>query len=729
MSIIQPTLTELAQRADFKNLEDRWLAALEENGAHREDMLNALGVLTKDGRTERATALGWTWMESAKERLEPPELLALGRELILQCGDNEDMRQEILRLYGEVFADRPELDRLIEASGLRGGKSPRRALRTLEICLGLKVGSHLISRIDEHIAEVVAIDSEGPEYTIRKKGGRTETLDPDSLALNYDPIEANDFRVLIQLHPQKLTNMLESDPAGVVMGILQSHRGRLDSDELEHLLSPRFVPAARWKDWWSKTRAALKRCPNVIVEGRNPVILTYTATAQTLESEIEPQWQRAETPSQRLATIETYVREAKARGTQLQSSLIQRMYRDLQARVKATRPGAPSEALTEAIIIERLIEVSGLAGMESPASAILAESKDVVSLIRGMREPKLALRAIELIRTTLPEKWQEIYLDLLPFASIDGCEFISRALSEAGLSERLAEVVARIPTNFHDHLDAVCWLWRGPSLEIPEPMPPRELLTRLLNFLNELSRDDHADPDFVREAKTRIRSALSAANYARYSEVIAGMEPGLASTVRRTVDRMDALGHVVRADLLKIIREVHPQLYAKAKVDPWLDETIIYGTQAGMNRREEELNYLLNVKMVENAKAIGEAASHGDLSENSEYKFALEERDLLRARAASIQNELSRARLLTPNDVSTDAVNIGTRVELVGPEGQRRELTILGPWEADVEKGIYNYKAPLSQKLKGLRPGDTVTLDLDGTERPYRIETITNALE
>lgn len=729
MPNMQPTLTELAKRADLKTLDDRWLAAIDENGAHHEDMLEALSILTKDGRAERAAALGWTWMESGRDRLKPAELLALGQELILRCGDNEDMRKEILRLYGEVFSDRPELDQLIEASGLRGGKSPRRALRTLEICLGLKEGSYLLSRSDEHVVKVTALDLDLPEYTIRHKNGRTETLDPDSLALNYDLIDANDFRVLIHLYPQKLTEMLESDPVGVVIGILQSHRGRLDSDELEHLLSPRFVPANRWKDWWSKARTALKRSPNVIVEGRNPVILTYTAKALSIEDEIEPQWQRAETPAQRMATIETYVREARVRGAGIKDSMVRRMHRDLMARVEATRPGAPAEALTEAVIIDRLIELSGVSGLAAPAKEILAESGDVVGLLRGVRENKLALRALDLVREAMPEKWEQIYETMLPFASVDGCELIARALNDAGRRERLVETVNRIPTDFHEHLEAVCWLWRGPSLEGLEPVPPRELLTRILGFLGDLARNDKIEPDYVRNAKSVIRSALSVANYARYREVITGMDAGLASTVRRTVDRLDALGQVVRSDMLKIIQEAHPELYVKAKVDPWLDDSVIYGTREGMSRREEELNNLVNVKMVENAKAIGEAASHGDLSENSEYKFALEERDLLRARVASIQNELSRARLLTSDDVSTDVVNIGTRVTLVGPDGRQRNLTILGPWEADVEKGIYNYQAPLAMKLKGLTIGETVMLDLEDQEYEYRIEAIVNALE
>ncbi|GMU23454.1 MAG: transcription elongation factor GreA [Phycisphaerae bacterium] len=693
-------------------------------------MLEALSILVKDKRESRATELGWTWLSAAKEQSKPDELLALGRELILCCGDNEEMRQEILRLYNEVFADRPELLRLIEASGLKGGKSPRRALRTLEICLGLKVGSYLLARSDEHVAEVTSIDLENCEYTIRKRRGIEETLDPDSLALNYDPVDANDFRVLIQLQPDRLSEMLANDPCGLIIGILQTHRGRMDSDELHHVLSPKFVPSDRWSAWWRDAKSALKRCPNVIVEGRNPLILTYDPKGQTLEEETLPQWERAETLAQRLAAIETYFREAKARGTGIKQAMVQRMYRDLSARIQAARKGAPSEALGEALILDRLIENAGLKDVQSPCREIINENADVVTLLRGMRDNRLIVRALELIRQVLPEQWPAVFLEYLPFAPVDGCETIARALQTSGRHDELAAAVQRIPTDFLNHLDAVGWLWRGPSIEGLEPMPPRELLTRLLNHLSELVRDDQAQAGTVRDAKAAIRSALSAAGYARFRAVIAGMDSGLASTVRRSVDRLDALGQAVRADMLKIIQESHPELWVKAKVDPWLDEGVLFGTQAGLQKREEELNHLVNVKMQENAKAIGEAASHGDLSENSEYKFALEERDLLRARAASIQNELSLARLLTAHDVSTDVVNVGTRVTLVNSDGQqRRSMTILGPWEADVEKGIYNYRAPLCMKLRGLKVGDTVVLDLGGNEQEYRIESIANALE
>ncbi len=726
-----PTLTDLARRGEIAALEDRWLEAIETPDGQRDDLLAALETLRKDGRGARAADLAWTWLSTEAERREPRDVLVLGRELILRCEDNDQMRREIVRLYHEVFADRPEIARLIDASGLAGEKSARRALRTLEICLDLKVGDVLISRSDEHAAQVTAVAPDACEYTIQTPSG-AKTLDADGLALAYDAADRNDFRVLAQLDPGRLKELLDTDPVSFVIGILKSHRGRLDSDQLEHLVTPRFVDPDAWRKWWSKAKTALKRCPNVVMEGRNPLILTYHERGQTLEDEILPQWERAETPTQRLSVIDTYFREVKARGLEPDPEAIKRLRRDLLNRVKTSRRGSPGEALAEALVIDRLAESVPLPEEDRPARAIMGDSRDPVRLLNALTDVPLYLRALDHLKAIRPADWADVFAGILPTAPPDGCQAIAAALAAAGRADLLTRAVERVPEDFTNHLDALCWLWKGPSLNgVEPPLSPRELLLRLLEHLAELHRSETAAHETLRDARIKIRAALSASDYKQYRRVIQEMDSGLASTVRRTIDRLDGLGQVVRSDLLRIILETHPELLVKAvKVDPWFDDAVIFCTQEGLARREEQLNHLVNVKMRENAKAIGDAAAHGDLSENSEYKFALEERDLLRARVARIQDELSRARVMRATDVETDAVHIGTHVGLVPAEGgPRHDMTILGPFEADVDRGIYNYRAPLCGELKGLRIGDTATLDLGDGPRAYRVESISNALE
>ncbi len=723
-------MLSMAERGEIKSLEDRWLAAIEQPNADRAELIQVLAVLTKRGKADSAGALGWTWLTGYREKADPADALALGRELMVACGDNPDLRNDVLALYRTVHADHPGLETLIEASGLIGGRSPRRALRTLDTCLKLKVGDYLIDRSTDKAAQVCAVDTDTCTYTLRI-GSRETTLDADALSLAFDPVDANDFRVLTQIQPARLTELAEKDPAALIIGVLKSHQGRIDSDHLEHALCPRVIAGDKWSTWWSKAKTALRRHPNVIVEGRNPIIMTYHAAGQTLEEEIDPQWAKADSPSHRLAVVETYFREAKARKLQPQPGMIRRMAEMLRQRVEASRKGSPADALNEALIIDRIAEYAPLPdSVKAVAAGIIAETHDLLLLFSRIRENRLYVQALELVRQVTPNAWQDLFLRLLDRAPTEVCDDIAKPLRDAGRLDDLRRAAERVLGDLASHLDAACWLWEGPAVTELEPVPRRDLLPRLLDHLNSLTQSDMTPADVLRNARARVRAALSHNNYRHYREIIAGMEAGMASTVYRTVDRAQGLGQVVHSTLLKIIRETHPQLFAKVKIDPWFDESILFCTSQGMQKQESELNHLRNVKIPENAKAIGEAASHGDLSENSEFKFALEERDLLQARALRMQQELNLARIVNANDVSTEEVAFGTRVAIKPiAEGEILEFTILGPWEADGEKRIYNYRAPICTRLKGLKVGQTVKLENNGTEREYIVETIANALE
>jgi transcription elongation GreA/GreB family factor len=173
-----------------------------------------------------------------------------------------------------------------------------------------------------------------------------------------------------------------------------------------------------------------------------------------------------------------------------------------------------------------------------------------------------------------------------------------------------------------------------------------------------------------------------------------------------------------------------PQLYVRAKVNMWEDESVLYFSSAGLKAKEAEIDELVNVKMRENAKAIGEAASHGDLSENSEYKFALEERDLLRARLAQLNTEISLARVLDPDEVPDDHVSIGQRVTLRPRSGGVPiQMTLLGAGESDIGGRAFSYKTPMAQRVMGKKIGESVTLPVDDREAEFQVERIENALK
>jgi transcription elongation GreA/GreB family factor len=274
-----------------------------------------------------------------------------------------------------------------------------------------------------------------------------------------------------------------------------------------------------------------------------------------------------------------------------------------------------------------------------------------------------------------------------------------------------------------EHNEALLWLGDGPANEGAVPLPPLlTVLNRILLALDESRKDDGLGREVQRRIGHRARAMLSARKYERYQKCIETIERGVALALRTQLARLDNLGRTVHYDLLRILGERFPVKTEEPTVEPWERDDVLYVTPAGMTRKQREIDEHVNVKMRDNARAIGEAASRGDLSENSEYKFALEERDLLRGRLAQMNAEMEKAQVIEEADVPTDHVGIGTTVETERvADAERYNLTVLSPWEADVEAGIINYQTPLARRILGKKPGEVVEFDHQGASGEYKV--------
>lgn len=156
-------------------------------------------------------------------------------------------------------------------------------------------------------------------------------------------------------------------------------------------------------------------------------------------------------------------------------------------------------------------------------------------------------------------------------------------------------------------------------------------------------------------------------------------------------------------DIVKVkVYRVFPDLSKNENPDD-----IFYSTIESINRKREELRDIVNKKLPELSKMIGDAAALGDLSENSEYKFAREQYSLLSSKAEELTREINKTYPIDFQKVNEDVVDIGVTVEMEDDEGIKR-YTILGIFDALPDSGIISYLSPLAQKLKGKRVNDTV---------------------
>ena len=122
-------------------------------------------------------------------------------------------------------------------------------------------------------------------------------------------------------------------------------------------------------------------------------------------------------------------------------------------------------------------------------------------------------------------------------------------------------------------------------------------------------------------------------------------------------------------------------------------------------------------------KAIAEARSHGDLSENAEYHAAREQQGFIEGRIGEIEAKLSTADIIDVTSLSPGGkVVFGATVELEAEDdGKRVTYTIVGEDEADLKKARIAVTSPIARALIGKEQGDVVDVAAPGGTRSYEI--------
>ena len=145
-------------------------------------------------------------------------------------------------------------------------------------------------------------------------------------------------------------------------------------------------------------------------------------------------------------------------------------------------------------------------------------------------------------------------------------------------------------------------------------------------------------------------------------------------------------------------------------------------TADGHSAMMDEVKHLKSVERPRIIKAIEEARSHGDLSENAEYHAAKEQQGWTEARVAELEDKLSRAEIIDITKLSGDTVKFGARVTLIDEETEgTTSYQIVGEFEADVKKGKISVASPIARAIIGKKLGDSVEVNTPGGGKSYEI--------
>lgn len=151
-----------------------------------------------------------------------------------------------------------------------------------------------------------------------------------------------------------------------------------------------------------------------------------------------------------------------------------------------------------------------------------------------------------------------------------------------------------------------------------------------------------------------------------------------------------------------------------------------YLTQHGYDKLKAELEELKTTGRMEAARAIAEARSQGDLSENAEYDAAKEAQGLLELKISEMETVMANARVIDESQLDNSKVAILSNVTIKNiKNGKEMTYKLVSETEADAKLQKISVSSPIGSGLLGKVVGDVAKVQTPGGVMEFEIMNIT----
>lgn len=158
-------------------------------------------------------------------------------------------------------------------------------------------------------------------------------------------------------------------------------------------------------------------------------------------------------------------------------------------------------------------------------------------------------------------------------------------------------------------------------------------------------------------------------------------------------------------------------------------------TKEGYEELIQELKELKTEKLPLVLERLGEAKAMGDLSENFEYKSALEDKDFINSRIVEIESLIENVEIIKEDNKKLGkwdkVVDYWAKVTLDIEGDGKYNIVIVGTWETaldfdknlkGVKEGIkISFESPMGSAIRGKKVGEVVRMRLANGKKEIKI--------
>src|SRR5690606_863106 len=125
------------------------------------------------------------------------------------------------------------------------------------------------------------------------------------------------------------------------------------------------------------------------------------------------------------------------------------------------------------------------------------------------------------------------------------------------------------------------------------------------------------------------------------ADLLSTADPETARDLANTLMLNQGFEELTKKSLLARFIKIFPAIQSLVAADAEAKEEALLVSRESYDRRRKEYDAIVSKKIPENSKAIAAAREHGDLKENSEYKMAKQDQQVLMAQKSQLEKDLA----------------------------------------------------------------------------------------
>lgn len=624
--------------------------------------------------------------------------------LDIQSTNTAELAEFTLDYLKNYYPDDAQFNDKIRLIGLREQKSFQGAISNYRLLTHMKKGNFVFHTGGWGVGEIMDISFLREELSLEFDyvSGKKD-LSFQNAFKTLLPISKDHFLALRFGNPDELEDRAKRNPVEIIRTLLRD-LGPKTAAEIKEELYELVIPTEDWARWWQVARTKVKKDTLIDTPSdvRTPFHLRKAEVSH--EDRLQKALEKKPDANTLIQMVYSFLRDfpQTIKNQTFKSQLEDKLHQALSL-----------EGLTQpqALQIHFFLEDLSQGSSYTPISTLIKELSSIEAVI-GTIEIIAFKKRLLLQVHAFRQDWSDIFINLLLAAEQNLLrDYILTELLKAGKKKAVTAKLEELLSFPNRYPYALLWyfqkIMRGNDLPFADQEGKNRFFESFL-ILFSLIEQSIGYRDLIKKMHLFLTTG-------RYSNVRKIFQSAGKETVQEFL-LLATKCHSLNDHDIKILHSlaevVHPSLRKLNKKYNEEEEELppIWTTKEGYNKIKERIHRISTIETVENAKEIEAAREHGDLRENAEFKAALERRDRLQNELKLLSSQFSRARILTPDDVSTQAVGIGVIIDCENSKGETVSYTLLGPWEADPDRNILSFQSKLAQSLMGEKIGSKVAV-------------------